>query len=88
MITFWVGMVILSMLFGDVFSAFNPWRAIGRATGAVVGRRAPAAGAPIRSGWAVGRPPSGLLMFTWIELVGGWADYPRTLSRPSSATRS
>ena len=29
--TFWLGMVLLSVLFGDVFRAFNPWRAIGRA---------------------------------------------------------
>ena len=41
MITFWVGLVFASLLFGDVFRAFNPWRAIGRATGAVLGRRAP-----------------------------------------------
>ena len=42
MITFWVGLVVLSILFGDVFRAFNSWRAIGRATGALAGRRAPA----------------------------------------------
>ena len=28
--TFWLGMVVLSVLLGDVFRAFNPWRAIGR----------------------------------------------------------
>ena len=58
MITFWVGLVFASMLFGDVFRAFNPWRAIGRATGAVLGRRAPRAAAPIPSGSAAGRRPS------------------------------
>src|SRR4051794_29818357 len=35
-ITFWVGMVFASVLFGDVFRAFNPWRAIGRAAGSVL----------------------------------------------------
>src|SRR4051812_16123996 len=30
-ITFWVGMAFASALFGDVFRAFNPWRAFGRA---------------------------------------------------------
>ena len=78
MITFWVGLVVLSILFGDVFRAFNPWRAIGRATGALVGRRAPARRPyPER----LGRWPAalGLLAFTWIELVGGWADTPTTL---------
>jgi hypothetical protein len=79
MITFWVGLVVLSVLFGDVFRAFNPWRAIGRVTGAVVRRRAGARRAYPE--W-LGRWPAvaGLLMFTWIELVGGWADSPRTLT--------
>jgi hypothetical protein len=79
MITFWVGFVVLSILFGDVFRAFNPWRAIGRAVGAMVGRRGPARRPyPER----LGRWPAalGLLMFTWIELVGQWADFPRTLA--------
>src|SRR4051794_29815990 len=30
-ITFWVGLAFASVLFGDVFRAFNPWRALGRA---------------------------------------------------------
>ena len=79
MITFWVGMVILSILFGDVFKAISPWRAIGRVAGAVVGRRAGARRAYPE--W-LGRWPAaaGLLVFTWIELVGGWADFPRTLT--------
>ena len=29
-IIFWVGLVFASVLFGDLFRAFNPWRAIGR----------------------------------------------------------
>ena len=33
LIVFWVGMAFASVLFGDVFRAFNPWRAIGRAAG-------------------------------------------------------
>jgi hypothetical protein len=79
MITFWVGMVLVSILFGDVFRAFNPWRAIGRATGAVVGRRGPAR-RPYPE--PLGRWPAavGLLVFTWIELVGKWADNPPTLA--------
>ena len=32
-VTFWIGLVPASVLFGDVFRAFNPWRAIGRAVG-------------------------------------------------------
>jgi hypothetical protein len=79
MITFWVGLAVLSILFGDVFRAFNPWRAIGRAVGAVVGRRG-----PVRRPYPepLGRWPAaaGLLVFTWIELVSGWSDTPATLT--------
>jgi hypothetical protein len=78
MITFWVGLVLVSLLFGDVFRAFSPWRAIGRATGALLGARAPAHRPyPER----LGRWPAaiGLLVFTWIELAAGWTDLPRTL---------
>src|SRR5581483_7147791 len=30
-VLFWVGIPIASFLFGDVFRAFNPWRAVARA---------------------------------------------------------
>src|SRR5919112_1564235 len=29
-VTFWLGLVVVSVLFGDVFRAFNPWRAVAR----------------------------------------------------------
>ena len=35
---FWIGIPFLSLLFGDVFRLFNPWRALGRATGWVAAR--------------------------------------------------
>jgi hypothetical protein len=78
MINFWVGLVFASLFFGDVFRAFNPWRALGRATGAVLGRRAPAR-RPYPE--ALGRWPAavGLVAFAWIELAGKWADVPSTL---------
>ena len=74
----WVGFVFASLLFGDVFRPFNPWRAIGRATGAVLGRRAPLHRPyPER----LGRWPAaiGLLAFTWVELVSDWTVLPRTV---------
>ena len=79
MISFWVGLVLLSLVFGDVFRAFNPWRAIGRAVGTVLGRRGPAR-RPYPE--ALGRWPAaaGLLMFVWIELIGQWANNPVTLT--------
>ena len=75
----WVGLVFTSVLFGDVFRAFNPWRAMGRATGAALGRRAPVHRPyPER----LGRWPAalGLLAFAWIELVSEWAVLPRTVA--------
>jgi hypothetical protein len=35
---FWVGVPFLSLVIGDWFRLFNPWRAIGRATGWAAGR--------------------------------------------------
>jgi hypothetical protein len=35
-IIFWVGLAFASALLGNVFAAFSPWRALGRATGWVV----------------------------------------------------
>jgi len=70
--TFWLGMVLVSVLLGDVFRVFNPWRAIGRAFSAgfwlVAGQRAPA---PLTyPGW-LGRWPAvaGVLGFVWLELI-------------------
>jgi hypothetical protein len=79
LIVFWVGLVVLSLLFGDVFRAFSPWRAIGRTTGALLG---PRAAAPHPYPARLGRWPAALvlLVFAWIELVGRWDSVPRTLA--------
>ena len=76
-IIFWVGLVFASALFGDVFKAFNPWRAIGRFIEWVTRRRE---FAPYPA-W-LGRWPAaaGLLFFTWVELVSGWAIEPQTIA--------
>ncbi len=74
-IIFWVGLVFASALFGDVFKAFNPWRAIGRVIETVVKRE------PRPYPEKLGRWPAaaGLLVFTWIELASGWGEQPREL---------
>jgi hypothetical protein len=65
LIDFWVGLVFASVLFGDVFRAFSPWRAI-----RLPGIR------PYPEHW--GRYPAAiaLLGFTWVELVSGWGEVP------------
>ena len=65
---------MLSVLFGDVFRAFNPWRAIGRAVsagfGKLAGQRRPA---PLTYPERLGRWPAvvGLVGFLFLELVWG-----------------
>ncbi len=77
--TFWLGLVLLSALFGDVFRAFNPWRAIGRVVSGgfrlVAGQRAPA---PFTYPDALGRWPAvlGVLLFVWLELIAGGGASP------------
>jgi len=72
LIVFWIGLAFASVLFGDLFAAFSPWRAIGK----VLFRRARRP-YPER----LGRWPAaaGLLAFTWIELASGWGEEPATL---------
>ena len=72
LITFWVGLVFASAIFGDVFKAFSPWRALGRVLPSEGLRPYPE---------QLGRWPAaiGLLVFTWIELASGWGEDPALL---------
>jgi hypothetical protein len=71
-VIFWVGLVVLSLLLGDVFRVFNPWRATARAV-AWGARRI--AGRPLEGPFAypswLGRWPAvaGILAFAWVELA-------------------
>lgn len=82
-VTFWVGMVPLTLLLGDVFKAFNPWRATGRLLGAAlhsaVGDRLPR---PVDYPERLGRWPAtaGLLAFAWFELISARGDEPAALA--------
>jgi hypothetical protein len=81
-VVFWVGLVVASIAFGDVFRAFNPWRAIGRATG-FVAHRLGFRGQPLFAyPRALGRWPAaaGLLGFAWLELVHPAGDDPSVLA--------
>jgi len=81
-IAFWLGLVPLSVLLGDVFRAFNPWRALGRASGALVARVAPGATEPLPYPARVGYWPAalGLLAFGWLELVAPSGNAPSTVA--------
>lgn len=80
-VIFWVGVPFASLLFGDVFRAFSPWRAVGRATGWLVG----AVGAPpqpVPYPERLGRWPAvvGIVGFAWLELVYPHRTDPSTLA--------
>jgi hypothetical protein len=72
-VTAWLGFPLFSVILGDVFRPFNPWRAIGRVVGgafsAVAGQRP----AHLEYPEALGRWPAaiGLLAVVWLEVVYG-----------------
>ena len=78
-VIFWTGIPVLSLLFGDVFAAFNPWRAVGRATGWIARRTAAdRLPEPLPYPARLGRWPAaaGLLGFAVFELVIGGCEDP------------
>jgi len=83
-VIFWVGIPFASLLFGDVFRAFNPWRAIARGVAWVASRlRGGTAGAePLPYPAGLGRWPAAavILGFAWLELVYANKDAPDTLA--------
>jgi hypothetical protein len=82
-VVFWNGLVLLSVLFGDVFRAFNPWRAVALAVGGVArlasGDSMPA---PLRYPERLGRFPAalGLVLFGILELVVEDGNLPRNVA--------
>jgi hypothetical protein len=82
-VIFWVGFVVASVLLGNVFAAFNPWRAIARfvafAFAKTSGGDAPA---PLPYPRWLGRWPAaaGIAAFAWVELVYVNHQDPSTLS--------
>ena len=72
-VTVWLGFPALSVVLGDVFRPFNPWRAIGRAFGAGFSALAGQRPAHLRYPERLGRWPAaaGLVAFVWLEVVYG-----------------
>jgi hypothetical protein len=82
-VIFWLGLVPLSVLFGDVFKAFNPWRAIGRAVAwvAQTAARGPLP-APLEYPERLGHWPAaaGIFAFATMELVASSGDKPENVA--------
>ncbi len=72
-VTVWLGFPLLSVLLGDVFRPFNPWRAIGRAVGGAFSALARQPPSHLAYPRVLGRWPAavGLVAFVWLEIVYG-----------------
>jgi hypothetical protein len=81
-VIFWVGVVVASVLLGNVFAAFNPWRAIARFVAFVATRASGETPAPLPYPRWLGRWPAalGIVAFAWVELVYVNHQDPSTLS--------
>ena len=82
-VVFWVGLVVASVLFGNVWRAISPWRALARGVSWVSSRmssgEAPAA---LEYPAWLGRWPAaaGIAFFAWVELTYVNKDDPSTLA--------
>jgi hypothetical protein len=87
-VTAWIGFVLVSVAVGDVFRAFNPWRAIARAvrTGLrlLTGQEQ---SAPLTYPERLGRWPAaaGVVIFVWLELVSGTSGFQAVGVQPRTA---
>ena len=82
-VIFWVGIPFVSAVLGDVFRAFNPWLAVGKAGGWLVRRVAGGDVAePLPYPAWLGRWPAviGVFVFAWVELVYANKDDPSQLA--------
>jgi hypothetical protein len=81
-VIFWVGLVPASILFGDIFRAFNPWRALARAVAFVASRVAGPLPKPFPYPPWLGRWPAAATIygFGWLELVYLDRDLPSALA--------
>jgi hypothetical protein len=72
-VTAWLGLPFFSVIFGDVFRPFNPWRAIGRTIGGAFSSIAGQRPAHFTYPRMLGRWPAaiGLLAVVWLEVVYG-----------------
>jgi hypothetical protein len=78
-VAFWLGLVLLSVLFGDVFRAVNPWRAGARAVAFLFRRRTVE---PLPYPVWLGRWPAAvtLIAFVWLEVGASSGDRPSVIA--------
>lgn len=83
-VIFWVGLPVVSVLFGDVFRALSPWRTCARVLAALIRllRRGDSASPPLRYPPWLGLWPAtaGIVGFAWLELIYVEKDNPSTLA--------
>jgi hypothetical protein len=81
-VVFWVGIPFATLLFGNVFAAFNPWRALARGVAWLASRGGSDTPAPLPYPTWLGRWPAALtiLLFAWVELVYVNRDDPTQLA--------
>jgi hypothetical protein len=82
-VIFWLALLPASILLGDVFKAFNPWRAIGRTVGWIAGKVARGGlPAPLAYPERLGHWPAaaGIFVFACMELVASNGDRPENLA--------
>jgi hypothetical protein len=81
-VVFWVAIPFATLLLGDVFAVFNPWRAAARAVAWAFSRAGGGTPAPLQYPAWLGRWPAalGILAFAWVELVYVNRDDPSTLA--------
>jgi hypothetical protein len=82
-VIFWVGVPFATLLVGDVFRPFNPWRAAARGVAWLARRVGPDGGPePLPYPARLGYVPAalGIVAFAWVELVYVNRDDPSTLA--------
>ncbi len=86
-VVFWVGIPVVSLALGDVFRAFNPWRALGRTAGWIaqtwqVARGRSAMPEPLTYSARLGHWPAalGIAAFVFVELAYPGRNDPSTLA--------
>ncbi len=72
-VTSWLGFALFSVVLGDVFRPFNPWRAVARVIGGGFSAIAGQPPAHVRYPERLGRWPAavGLMAVVWLEVVYG-----------------